>query len=40
MFLKQYLSYLIAYFYQVRVDFQFSFDNAKSDLVFICSFYN
>jgi len=28
-FLKQYLSYLMAYFHQVRVDFKFSFDKAK-----------
>ena len=37
MFLKQYFSYLIAYFHQVRVDFKFSFDMAKKWL-FICSF--
>jgi len=30
MLLKQYLSYSIAYFYQVRVDFKLSFDKAKT----------
>jgi len=37
MFLKQYLSYLIAYSLQVCAAFKFSFDKTKNDLIFICS---